>query len=321
MENSINDTGNTFNSTQCIHDSQFKHIYTQIIEYSITEEECKIQAELVSLMLATLNLPITGAIQSNQRINNNILNDKEQFISDHSKNLIACTAIGVITAIEEFLRRNKFDDPLKGKKISIQGWQKDTGYLYNILKNRAEIVSISNDFGTLQNLDNFDPSNFHNQQSELAPIHEIYSISSDILITCSNRINYLEISDAEKIITHRPMIFPANIYPYTEESLKRLERNGIICFPGFVSCAGQVIDFLFKELTDEKLEEYSKQVLQALSRDLIRAGRACGIAKSLYTVALERAEQNIAFHKEYIEDFINKEEIQSFFLTEYSLTA
>ncbi len=214
------------------------------------------------------------------------------------------TAFGVLVAAEEILRENKVDDPLRDKRIVIEGFGKVGTGLAKLLKGRAKVVGISTRYGCIQNSNGFDIDlllRFQRQYGdrfiyhltyEVKPVDYLFYIPCDILIPGA-RTKVITDIIANKIVISQPTaIVPVSNAPYTETGRKILENAGIICFPDFIASAGALIAAMV-ELAVVGGEKEALDLVNAAitieTRDLLlEAKNYSDKSKSLYQIAEER---------------------------------
>ncbi len=309
------------------------NIYINDTRYNVLfvdqHDNIREEGKMLAKTLSVLNLAVSSVIISTEMDHiEESIKLKYKFIHIKLKENLYCKSIatGVIVSAQEMLRRDKNTDPLSNRKFLLHGFGNIGAELAKIIKDRAIIVAISTDEGTIKNKNGLDiyrllelyekyDDKMILEYGNILPKNEIYSTPCDIFIA-------IDKIKSDKIIDVRPIIIPATFTAYKENVLINLEKNGLTCFPEIVSVSGPVIAKLSQLIgcdNEEIILEITKEVIRSVSRDLIRAGRACGVRKSLRKVADERAEGNNSLHIEYLADNLEVIDIVEDFIREYAL--
>ncbi len=240
------------------------------------------------------------------------------------------TGLGVVVAAEEiFAILSPFmrgQDPLAGKRYALEGFGKVSTGISRILQNRCRLVAVSTmDGSVFYNEDceytkdgGFDIEKLielrekhgdrfvYHLGLEVRDTVELFSADADFIIPGA-RTEVIDHEVAEKIVRSGTVqaIVPASNYPYSEEGLSILEKNGVICCPDFLSNPGAVLaamtEFTTMDVKDpqETAMDIVHQAISMEMRDLLTQGIACGCAigpnrnmetyHSLYKLAIDRA--------------------------------
>lgn len=243
------------------------------------------------------------------------------------------TALGALVCCEELVRRDKNKDPLLNKRFVLEGFGKVGTGIASIIKGRSKLVALSTRYGMIRADDGFNIDNILEMQTKFGdkfifemnrkvyPTEKLFEVPTDFLIPGA-RTHVIGGKVVDEIIKVRPIIVPVSNAPYTEEGISKLENSGIMCFPDFVSSAGAVIaamaEFAGKDTENQALAVV-REVQQIQTRELLRAGKACGIPTSLYRLAKDMVKTNRDIIVETVEQNFSIQDIARNFISEFNL--